>query len=237
VEAIDPGAPEAHTTPMPTASRPANADKPSVPEQSAEAAEAKPTPAPVAGKPDTTRDVPAEPESREPAVAHPSDRTAVFQTIPQTKPENFDIRMKSSVQPVSKPELQEPQAQPAAAVRDLSLRLSGADRQSIDIRLVDRGGEIHVAVRTANDDLARGLRTDLADLAGRLDHSGFHAEIFRPAEAAFSQADRGNAQSGAEQGGSGRQSQQQNSGQREEQQQPEWADEIARLAPNASFSR
>ncbi len=75
----------------------------------------------------------------------------------------------------------EPAPQPAAGkspVRDIKLGLErGSER--VEVRLVDRGGEIHVAVRTPNQRLTHELRRELAALAERLESCGFEGEASR----------------------------------------------------------
>jgi hypothetical protein len=59
--------------------------------------------------------------------------------------------------------------------RDIKLELSGADRK-VEVRLVERAGEVHFAVRTLDGRLAGALREQLPALSSRLEQSGFRAE-------------------------------------------------------------
>ena len=196
------------------------------------------------GRAATTRDLPPEMPSREPASGQSQNVAAAFQSVSQTRPVISDARTESAAPIDPKAALRESQSQQPAPVRDLSLRLSGAEREKIDIRLVERGGEIHVSVRTSDAELAKGLRTDLSELAGRLDHSGYRTQIWRPAESGFSQAD-GEAPSGYKDGATGsRNGDSRQSGsshgqnpEQEEQQQPRWLDEIAGLGSETNFQR
>jgi hypothetical protein len=88
----------------------------------------------------------------------------------------------------------EPAAQPAS--HDVSLHLADGD-SSVDIRMAERAGEIRVTVHTPDRDLANSLRADLPDLVGNLRQSGFHAEAWRPAAAAQSDAGRRNGSDGS----------------------------------------
>lgn len=65
------------------------------------------------------------------------------------------------------------------AVHDIRMEINAGD-QKVDVRLVERGGEVHVAVRTADTHLAEALRGDLPTLSSRLTESGFRAEAWRP---------------------------------------------------------
>jgi hypothetical protein len=81
------------------------------------------------------------------------------------------------------PQLMEPQSEERTteSVRDISLRLTDKDRGSVQVRLSERAGELHVSVRTQDAGLTRGLRDGLSDLVGRLETSGYRAETWQPA--------------------------------------------------------
>ncbi len=81
------------------------------------------------------------------------------------------------------PQLMEPQSEERAteSVRDISLRLTDKDQGSVQVRLSERAGELHVSVRTPDAGLTRGLRDGLSDLVGRLETSGYRAETWQPA--------------------------------------------------------
>src|SRR5205085_2613427 len=66
-----------------------------------------------------------------------------------------------------------PKTPPVA--RDIRLEFAGADRK-VEVRLMERAGEVHFAVRTPDDRLAGALREDLPSLSSRLEQSGFRAE-------------------------------------------------------------
>jgi hypothetical protein len=80
------------------------------------------------------------------------------------------------------PATESPNAQEAASkgpVRDITLEL-GAGAQKVAVRLAERQGELHVAVRTPDPALNADLRRELPALAERLEQSGFRAETWRP---------------------------------------------------------
>jgi hypothetical protein len=70
-----------------------------------------------------------------------------------------------------------PQPQPA---RQISLKLVGEDSAKVSVDLSERGGKVQIAVRSADPELARSLRTDLGDLVGRLESKGFKTEAWVP---------------------------------------------------------
>ena len=58
------------------------------------------------------------------------------------------------------------------AVHDITLELnSGSERAAV--RLVERGGEVHIQVRTPDDGLAANLRQALPGLSAKLEATGF----------------------------------------------------------------
>lgn len=69
----------------------------------------------------------------------------------------------------------------AASLKDLSLEIQQPNRERVAIRVVERAGEMHVAVRTADGQLASGLRQGLPELVNRIEENGFRAEAWRPA--------------------------------------------------------
>jgi hypothetical protein len=80
----------------------------------------------------------------------------------------------------------------------------------VDVRLIERSGEVRVAVRTPDAQLAGDLRANLSTLATRLEQSGFRAETWHPAifhesrryvEATLPPANSSHNQDGSQQGG------------------------------------
>ena len=84
------------------------------------------------------------------------------------------LRPKETVELASAPE-----QPPPAAARDIRLEVNGGG-QRVEVRLMERGGEVHVAVRTPDAHLADSLREDLPALSSRLTESGFRTETWRP---------------------------------------------------------
>ncbi|PWU01375.1 MAG: hypothetical protein C5B51_22950 [Terriglobia bacterium] len=96
--------------------------------------------------------------------------------------------------PEGKPSHQPPDAQsaransvpegaiPVSPARDIHLHVEQGG-QRVDVRLIERGGEIRVAVRTPDAGLAGTLRGDLPALSSRLEQTGFRAQTWHPAAA------------------------------------------------------
>jgi hypothetical protein len=70
-------------------------------------------------------------------------------------------------------------AKAPGAARDIRLEIGGGDHR-VEVRLMERGGEVHVAVRTPDTHLASTLREDLSALSSRLTESGFRTETWHP---------------------------------------------------------
>jgi hypothetical protein len=127
----------------------------------------------------------------------------------------------------------EPPAAPASSNRDFTVRIPDATDRGTNVRFVERGSEVHVSVRTGDEELAQMLRGGLSDLTGRLQHGGLQAEVWRPG-ADPSQSDPQNQsdsqnQAGDPNGSAGRRNQ--SGAQRDGQDQPSenkprWVEEL-----------
>lgn len=121
---------------------------------------------------------------------------------------------------------------------ELSLLIPGRSAEGknpVEVRVVERAGEVQVAVRTKDAQLAHVLREDLGQLVSRLESSGYRAETWHPAETTAGVRPSGQSQAGDldghdspnlaqdQRGGSGGQSQQ---GKHPQQGQPEWVDAL-----------
>jgi hypothetical protein len=113
-------------------------------------------------------------------------------------------------------------------IRDIRMQVTGSDDQRVDVRVMDRGGELRVSVRADDPSLVRSLQDNVADLSTRLDQAHFQSEVWAPRTQAISQTDSAStngrtfSNGGETSGGSG-QGQQQNGRQH---QQPSWMDDF-----------
>ncbi len=78
----------------------------------------------------------------------------------------------------------EPRTVQTASPKEITLRLSDLQQRSTDVRLVDRGGQVHVSVRTSDAEFGRTLRGGLNELMTKLDHAGIRAELARGSDGA-----------------------------------------------------
>ena len=64
---------------------------------------------------------------------------------------------------------------------NISLRLAGDHGSALEVRVIDRGGEVRVAVRSTDTAVAETVRAGLPELVERLGQRGFETEVWRPA--------------------------------------------------------
>jgi hypothetical protein len=111
--------------------------------------------------------------------------------------------------------------------------------------VVQQSGELRVAVRTGDSDLAHGLQQGLSDLVGRLQENGFRAEAWRPASAmSASSVVESRTSSGASQngdapsysGGSQQREGERRQGQSQSQ-RPAWVEELENSSGNGEQSQ
>jgi hypothetical protein len=109
-------------------------------------------------------------------------------------------------------------ATPQKVVHDITLQLdSGSQRAAV--RVVERGGEVRVAVRTTDADLATDLRQELPSLAAKLEQTGYRTETWHPGATAHRPLDAA-ASGNAGQNGNGQSGQGSSRERREGQPQP-----------------
>ncbi len=72
-------------------------------------------------------------------------------------------------------------AKPPLSARNITLEMANGD-QRVEVRMVDRGGSVHLAVRTPDPHLSGALRENLTDLSARLEQTGFRAESWRTSD-------------------------------------------------------
>ena len=106
---------------------------------------------------------------------------AVMQ-MPQAEPVGRESRESAPESHPARPaEVPVAAPRPTQPVRDVTLRLT-SDAQQVDVKLTDRGGELHVAVQSADPVLTTDLRAGVHDLISGLEKSGFHADAWQPGE-------------------------------------------------------
>jgi hypothetical protein len=86
-----------------------------------------------------------------------------------------------TAEPATASELQPKAVTPAA--HDIKLELNSGG-QRVEVSLTERGGDIHVAVRSSDARLSDAMRQDLPALTSKLEQSGFRADAWQPGAAA-----------------------------------------------------
>jgi hypothetical protein len=96
--------------------------------------------------------------------------------LSQESPTGGAVRPKGDPAPPERPSVVESEApKTPAATRDIKLEVGSGD-QRVELHLTERGGDVHVAVRTPDTHLAGELRENLPDLSSRLEHTGLRPE-------------------------------------------------------------
>lgn len=148
------------------------------PEVSTKAAPAAVTPVKETRHADLTPDAPAAPRTQTFA------RVDAFQAAPKTVSADSAAPRQETTAAQETAQIQTPLndqvAKPPAPLKDLSIQVGQTQQDKVELRVVERSGELRVAVRAADPDLSQGLRQGLSDLVNRLEQNGFRAEGWRP---------------------------------------------------------
>jgi hypothetical protein len=116
----------------------------------------------------------------------------------------------------------------AGAAHDIKLELNGGGGERVEVRLTERNGDIHVAVRTPDGRLSDAMREDLPALAAKLEQSGFRTDPWQAGAAAG--GERRAVENGA---GNASQDSQEHGGQDQQQKQNHPQQQQQRELPNA----
>jgi len=129
--------------------------------------------------------------------------------------------------------LETPPKPAAVPLKDISLQVAQSGNQGVEVRLTQQSGELRVAVRTADSELAHGLQQGLSDLVGRLQENGSRAEAWRPGGPVVqpgpvfeSRSSPGGSQKDDSQSHSGGSPQQQDGRRQSHSQRPAWVEEL-----------
>lgn len=71
-------------------------------------------------------------------------------------------------------------APPPVSAQAIAVRVALPDVPPVDVHVMERAGQVQVAVRTPDAGLQSSLRQDLGTLVNSLERSGFHTEAFTP---------------------------------------------------------
>ena len=74
----------------------------------------------------------------------------------------------------------EPRPKAAPSLRDVSIEIQQSGQERVEVRLLQRSGELQIAVRATDTDLSHAIRQDLPQLAHRIEQEGHRVEAWRP---------------------------------------------------------
>ena len=177
-----------------------------------------------------TKDLAPEKLVRTPAASDPPAHATIVSGATESKLERPQNNSSTKPEPSDTPkaelktEINTPvRPQPT---REISLKLTGTDAGSVNVRISERAGKVQVDVRTSDGELSRSLRSDWGDLVGRLEKRVFAAQTWTPGEqpaSAASNSSRADANSDGDSQqspvGSGQHGQNQNQDGRQKQNQ------------------
>ena len=126
------------------------------------------------------------------------------------------------------PEPSTPAAAAAPVAHDIKLELNVGGGQRVEVRLTERAGDIHVAVRTPDVRLSDAMRAELPALAAKLEQSGFRTDAWQPGAGAG--GERRALETGA---GNASQDSQERGGQNQQQKQDNPQQQQQRTTENA----
>lgn len=73
-----------------------------------------------------------------------------------------------------------PEAATAEPVRNVHMQVVGDNNSRVDVQLIDRGGALHVSVKSGDVNLAQSLQEHMPELTSRLEQQRFQAEVWMP---------------------------------------------------------
>jgi hypothetical protein len=66
------------------------------------------------------------------------------------------------------------------AAQEITIRIEQPDASPVDLRVVERAGQVHIDVRTPDAAMQTSLRGDLGTLTNSLQRAGYQTEMFTP---------------------------------------------------------
>ena len=190
--APEPASAAANTAAAPQQPPPAEASQPQTQVRPVAAAEPVTAPAAASGKhdenqhgqPERQAKAPVAPAALAPSAAQselPSGAAANFVAAPVAPaPAVHSAAAARQVVEVPAPAAPAPDPAPVpAAATDIKIALID-NGQRVELRVTDRGGDIHLTVRSPDAQLAASLRDDLPALSSKLEQSGFHSDMCAP---------------------------------------------------------
>ena len=112
-------------------------------------------------------------------------------------------------------------------VRNVLMQLKADDNRRVDVRLVERAGELHVSVKSADPALTQRLQDHMPELTSRLDEERFNHALWMPRLAETNRSESGSSSSFTSGNSGGGSSQNSDAGRRQNgngHSRPDWVD-------------
>jgi hypothetical protein len=140
------------------------------------------------------------------------------------------IRSAEPIQPVAPVKV-------TGAVQEFTVRIAQPDTPAVDVHILERAGQVQVAVRTPDASMQSSLREDLGTLVNSLQRAGYRADTFTPQTSAVLRAassetssqedrDRQDSHPGNSGGGAGNPSDRQQQQRQRDQRSKAWFEEL-----------
>lgn len=119
-----------------------------------------------------------------------------------------------------------PETTSSEPVRNVHMQVVGDDNNRVDVRLTERGGELHVSVKSGDINLAQNLQDHMPELTSRLEQQRFQAEVWAPKLADNGKAETSGTRDFSSNGNnnSNQGSNPDQQGKRQQQYRPDWVD-------------
>jgi Flagellar hook-length control protein FliK len=140
---------------------------------------------------------------------------------------NSEIADGSHTSPVVETE-PEPSVGNSDPIKNVQLQLVSDDNRRVDVRLMDRGGELHVSVKSADPALTQNLQSHMPELTSRLDQQHLQSEVWTPKTSEQNKAEMSESKGFTTDGGSrgDTASSGDRRGQQQQQPKPDWVEAL-----------
>lgn len=155
----------------------------------------------------------------------------------QSHQQDISAAVREAAPPARTPELQtlrpeEPVRAPQP-LNNILLQVNQSAHEKVLVHLVQQSGELRMAVRTDNSELAHGLQGGLSDLVGKLQGDGYRADVWHPIQSGVAAGPSQETQNTSNHSGQGDSPWQQGGSQQDGSQQrqhkpnlPHWVEEL-----------
>jgi hypothetical protein len=117
----------------------------------------------------------------------PSLTQSALAAFDQSQQLETGAEIKQAAAPSQAPELRDlradEQLRPPQPLNNLVLQVNQSANEKVLVSLVQQSGELRMAVRTDDAELAQGLQQGLSDLVGKLQGNGYRADTWHPVQA------------------------------------------------------